>query len=212
MNIDILNHSTLWTGAHVTAAVRAVQQQIRLHVAPAWGRMPVAVTLVPCPRPGNARIVIVDDSDQADALGYHTEDPDGTISGIVAVRPTLDGGLAPSSVLSHEVIETFLDPFVDLWADGPADLSYPIEACDAVQGDSYMIGRVEVSNFLYPGWFDQAGVGQCDHLQLVSPFQIAPGGYSVARSIATGEISELGLRAAYKSSFPRMRSSRRRGQ
>ena len=57
-------------------------------------------------------------------LGYHTEDPGGKLWGVVAAnrssttaaRPTT-GDWSVSSVLSHEVLEMYIDPNCNLWAN-----------------------------------------------------------------------------------------------
>ena len=101
-------------------AVSAVAHQLRYHAAPAWGKSPVPVVFTSNPQdaqPGTYVIGILDDSDQANALGWHTEDAQGRVYGRVFASPVLDNGgnaltrsLSVASVLSHEVLEAFIDP------------------------------------------------------------------------------------------------------
>lgn len=126
-NVVVVNKSTKVTEAQVKAMTRACATQLRYHASPAWGLHTVPVTyaanetLAP---PGSWVLAVLDDSDQADALGWHTEDQGDLVYGRVFASPVLDNGgdvltkpLSVASVLSHEVLETFVDPHVNLWAD-----------------------------------------------------------------------------------------------
>lgn len=196
MFVAVQNHSTRVSDADVALMVRAVAHQVRYDVAPVWGAKAAAVVFVTeeSPIPAGSYVIrVYDDADQADALGYHSEDPDGTVYGKVFVSPVLDnggtvnvGGLSVSAVLSHEVLETFVDPHVQLWASDGGDALYAYEICDAVEDGSYAVHvggkRVAVSNFVLPSYFDaQLSGGQLvDFLgQLNSPFEISKGGYAV---------------------------------
>jgi hypothetical protein len=196
MFVAVQNHSTRVSDADVSLMVRAVAHQVRYDVAPAWGSKTAAVVFVPVGSAvpaGSYVITVYDDADQADALGYHTEDENGTIYGKVFVSPVLDNGgtvsvgeLSVSAVLSHEVLETFADPHVQLWSSDGTDGLYAYEICDAVEDGAYAVHiagkRVSVSNFVLPAWFDsQTPAGErVDFLgQLSRPFEISQGGYAV---------------------------------
>jgi len=78
------------------------------------------------------------------------------------------------------------DPDINLAAEGfaPDDPKkaafYAYENCDPVQGDTYAIDAVTVSNFVYPEFFepDPARGARFDHLRLVTaPFTVRPNGY-----------------------------------
>jgi hypothetical protein len=212
MLIALLNDSTLVPDTTFRTIAGAIDAQLRAHVAPAWGRLPPKVYAASARAwvPGSARLHLVDAIPEApDALGYHTEDADGTIDGRIGAGVVLDGGTltsgsqSVSAVLSHEVIELYLDACVNFWAEAPDGYEYPIEGCDAVQGDAYEVGgaAVSVSNFLLPAWFDPMGKGPYDHLgKLARPFQIAPAGYTVRRKRGTGEKELFGARPAWKQS------------
>ncbi|MFI0966990.1 hypothetical protein ACH4S8_37250 [Streptomyces sp. NPDC021080] len=196
MFVAVQNHSARVSDADAALMVRAVAHQVRYDVAPAWGQKYAAVVFLPLGAAvpaGSYAIGIYDDADQADALGYHSEEGDGTIYGKVFASPVLDNGgtvlqgeLSVSAVLSHEVLETVVDPHVQLWASDGGDGLYAYEACDAVEDGSYEVrvgGRtVAVSNFVLPAYFDaQSPAGtRLDHLaQLRRPFEISKGGYAV---------------------------------
>ena len=87
-----------------------------------------------------------------------------------------------SVTLSHEVIEAYVDPDLNLWAEGPRKTLWAYEACDPVEESSYTVSvdgrRVGVSNFVYPTWFDLefARGDRFDHLrETTGPFHVASG-------------------------------------
>ncbi len=192
--IAVINHSMRLSNADAALAAAACSTQLRLHVAPVWRRQPMPVhyltptTTVPA---GSYMIGIFDDSDQAGALGWHTEGPDGQVYGKVFVAPVLDhggtplqGALTVAAVLSHEVIEAFVDPAINAWCENSDGLLYALEAGDPVESDSYDItvgkNAVSVSNFALPAWFDPQAPGPYDHLgKLSKPFTMTSGGYVV---------------------------------
>lgn len=203
MFVAVQNHATRISDADVALAVRAVAHQVRYDVAPAWGQKSVSVVYLPkdaAVPAGSYAIGVYDTADQANALGYHSENPDGTVYGKVFVAPVLDNGgsaltgaLSVSAVLSHEVLETFVDPHVQLWASDGGNALYAYEACDAVEDGAYEVKvsghAVSVSNFLYPSYFDaQAPAGtKLDYLGvLTKPFEIAKGGYAVKLTLGAG--------------------------
>ncbi len=145
---------------------------------------------------GASPLVIYDDPDQAGVLGWHTFNPaEGRIHGTAFVNPVLDNGgsliegpNSLSSVLSHEALEAVGDPYVNLFAMMDEETLEPIELSDRVQGDSYDIGGISVSNFLGPRAF-RDGPGPYDWLgKLSRPWDIAPGGYCQRYKIRTGQV------------------------
>lgn len=213
MDIFVINASTRMDEQSLAVAVRAVAHQLHYDVAPAWGAKPVALhhvkdaSLVPA---GSYVITVYDDADQADALGYHTEDPDGTVHGKVFVSPVLDNGgtllsgpVSVSAVLSHEVLETYIDPHVQLWAFDGQDAMYAYEICDSVEDLAYPVFvphpatrttvSVSVSDFQLPAYFDaQAPAGSAlDHLRVLrTPFEITKGGYAVKLTLGASSTVE----------------------
>jgi len=166
----------------------------RLDVAALWDGAPAAVVVYTDTSaiPATAHVITITDSikDQpAGVLGYHTEDQGGKLWGIVAAQPELSNGgkvttgdWSVSSVLSHEVLEMFVDPNCNLWSNDGKGTMYTFEVCDPVEAPSYAVNGVSVSNFVTPAWFDPlAGPGaQFDKLSLLTaPFSILKGGYVV---------------------------------
>ena len=197
MLIAILNQSTLVSNADAATMTQAVATQIRLDAAPLWDRSPAAVIFYndPAAIPATAHGIAIVDTIQNQpqgVLGFHTEDQGGKLWGVVAAKPELDNGgqvltgdWSVSSVLSHEVLEMFVDPNCNLWADDNKGSAYSFEVCDPVEAPTYSVQGVSVSNFVTPSWFDPlaASSAQFDKLgQLTAGFSILPGGYMVYES------------------------------
>ena len=197
MLIAILNQSTLVSNADAAAMTEAAAAQVRFDAAPIWDRAPAAVVFytdpsaVPAAAHGIAIVDTIQNQPQG-VLGFHTEDQGGKLWGVVAAKPELDNGAkvttgdwSVSSVLSHEVLEMFIDPNCNLWANDGQGSAYSFEVCDPVEAPSYTVRGVSVSNFVTPSWFDPlaAATAQFDKLgQLHAPFSILKGGYVVYES------------------------------
>lgn len=212
--ILLINQSKLVSAADAQAMALLCDKQLRRDVAPAWGKVPWGVALfagdlshLPA---GSLPIVLLDDSDQAGALGWHTEER-GKLFGRVFARPTLeDGGSVLGTAdnanavivtLSHEVAEAFVDPYCNAWWDGPTireGNQYAAEIADPVEADAYSIelstrsGSTKgyVSNFIWPSWGDHQALpaARFDQMRrLRQPFSMTRGGYMVVRSVVGAE-------------------------
>jgi hypothetical protein len=192
--IAIVNQSSLVSNADAATITQAIASQIKLDGAPIWDRAPGAVVFYTDATaiPPAAHVITITDTiaDQpAGVLGYHTEDQGGKLWGIVAAKPELDNGgkvttgdWSVSSVISHEVLEMFIDANCNLWSNNGKGSMFTFEVCDPVEAPSYVVNGVSVSNFVTPAWFDPlAGpTEQFDHLGLLTaPFSILKGGYVV---------------------------------
>ena len=221
--ISVINKSTVISALDAGRMVAACNTQIAKDVAPAWGRTPIPVTLYAneSQAPLNsAKIYIFNDADQPGALGYHTE-TGGQIWATVFARTIMSYGcpilynpadrnnLTVSSVLSHEAIELFINPFVNQWSDGPPiaeGSEYAFEACDAVEANVYQVlaqaakgpqvaVQASVSNFLYPEYFniDTPSRVKKDHMGLIkSPYSMTDWGYMIVRSAPGNETAIFG--------------------
>ena len=225
MFLAVTNESSRFSNADAKKAVTACAAQLKLHVAPFWDMVPASIVFYADASevPSEAdRLVILDDADQANALGFHDETPDGKPYARVFAAPVLDNGgtalsgsLSVSTVLSHEVCEWFGDRFVNLWADDGGGTEYAVELCDPVEQDSYDIRGIAVSNFVTKRYFDHlapAGT-QFDYLKkLTKPYSMTKGGYLLVRH--AGKIEQKfgddypGWRRATKE-FPAARTAKR---
>lgn len=202
MLIAILNQSTLISNADAAAMTQAVASQVRLDAAPLWDRAPAAVVFytdpaaVPAAAHGIALVDTIQNQPQG-VLGFHTENQGGQLWGVVAAKPELDNGRqvttgdwSVSSVLSHEVLEMFVDPNCNLWANDSKGSAYSFEVCDPVEAPSYTVSGVSMSNFVTPAWFDPLApaTAQFDKLGLLKgAFSILKGGYVVYESAGKEE-------------------------
>jgi hypothetical protein len=200
--ISVFNQSQRLSDADVAAMTAAGGKQLARDVAPFHGLVP-ALEFVPrgaVPTPGGCPCYIIDEPDTDGALGYHDEDASGLAFIKVFVNPTLDNGgsalVGPDSVsvtLSHELCELVGDAPANKWVDGPTGADFAYELCDAVEGDSYEIDGVSVSNFLLQAFFDpHAEKGsRLDFLsKLTRPFSMTRGGYQITRS-EPGKVSQV---------------------
>ena len=176
----------------------ALEFQLYQHVAPFWQLSGVRVlalsNIAALPtHSGASPLIIYDTAEQAGFLGWHTYNAkEGQIHGTTFVDPILAGGgslndgpNAVSVTLSHEAIEAVLDPYVNAMAFKDDNTLEPLEACDRVQGDSYDIGGISVSNFLGPRAF-RDGPGPYDWLRrLQNPWDLTPGGYCMRLDLTT---------------------------
>jgi len=203
--IGVVNLSSNVSNDDVTKMVIAIQEQIKTDVAPAWRRDYWFIIFYSDPKSISPRaypIAIIDNDTTPGALGWHAEQ-NGRPYGKVMTNPVLQNGgvvlydpnnpqnVSVASVLSHEIIEVFVDPYVNVWADGPQidqGSCYAMEACDPVENNSYSNTAsgvsVSLSDFVLPAYFDSQGANEgFDFLNvLTAPFSLAPGGYMVVRS------------------------------
>lgn len=195
--ISVMNQSHL-ADSEVAAAIQALGKQLSQDYAPVWGMAP-AIEFVPKGQKpsGNVHAFIVDKVPEAPgALGYHDVDRDGSITGqkgLGYIKVAVVPGYNWTVTLSHENLELAGNPAANRWADATPTIDYAFEMCDAVEGDTYQIDGVEVSNFVYPAFFNPLATPgeRLDHMQKLSqPFGMTPGGYQIKRT-EPGEVSQV---------------------
>jgi hypothetical protein len=232
--IAVTNLSSRISDADASLMTRACQFQLTKHAAPLLQRKSWKVKFFKkgtTPPVDSFPMVIMDDPDQANALGYHTTDDKGNPWGRVFASPVLDNGgtalrgsMSVSAVLSHEVLEVFGDYNVNLWADKYDGSEVAVELCDPVEADCYdvLVGKsqvpVSVSNFVLDEWFDAFQVeAKFDYMGTVSaPLQMSKGGYTIVRNLSSGQVSAVWgskeaeqMHALRKPGHPAARTSKR---
>lgn len=218
MQIAIANASTLVADGDVSTIAAAVQNGMK-DIAAAWDRLGPTVFFTTDPAsvnlgPEDCLVVILDDADQAGALGYHATGPTGqpyarvfardSIAGLKGVDPASLTGVQPSAdaltfvapVVDHEAKEALIDPEAGGWEDdGTGTNAWAREVCDPVEADTMTddsTGQaVALSNYVCPAFFDPAdAAGPFDGLgNIGAPFTLAPGGYALVE--AEGQLSEV---------------------
>jgi len=198
IQISIINASTVLTDTEIRPVVNALQQQVTNDFRPAWGT-DAELTFIPTgstPPVGTWWLTILDDSDQAGALGYHDLTPDGLPLGKVFAATDLKYGNSWTVTASHELLEMLADPNINLTVfvqnEETTGTLYAYEVCDACESDafSYKIGTVLVSDFVFPSWFETfraEGSTQFDQTNNISePLELISGGYIGTFSVSDG--------------------------
>ena len=189
IQISIINESTVLADKDVTPAVAALQKQVSSDFCPVWGT-DAKLTVVAkgsLPPAGSWWLVLLDDSDQANALGYHDLTTEGLPIGKVFAVSDLKAGTSWTVTASHELLEMLGDPNINLTVfvqnSNTAGTLYAYEVCDACEDDSlrYQIDNILVSDFVYPAWFESfraEGSTQFDRMSKIqSPLQLLAAGY-----------------------------------
>jgi hypothetical protein len=198
IKVAVINASTVLKDADVQAAVPALQKQVHDDFAPAWG---VDADLIFVPAQGKPPadawwLGILDDSDQAGALGYHDLTNQGLPLGKVFAKTDIRYGSKWTVTASHELLEMLGDPDVNLAAaidqpNGGMRL-YAYEVCDACEADqfAYTIDGVVVSDFVFPAWFESFRKPNSTPFdrqeQIKAPFELLTGGYIGIYDVPSG--------------------------
>lgn len=198
--------------------------QLNRDLAPAWGgEYEVRVGSGPTDlAPGEIPFVIVDAIPTPDAVAEHSVEgnaqPFGDL-GLVTCS-TLDD---VSSAVSHELCETAVDPDINAWRDDGQGKEWAQEASDGVEGNSYRINGIAVSDFLLPAFFAPQAPAPYSYTQATgapgaypaAPFATAAGGYQNVRNVGTGETQvdgEVPARRLARARHPSSRFYRRGGR
>jgi hypothetical protein len=198
VQISVINESTVLADTDVTPVVAALQKQVTNDFRPVWG-VDAELTIVAKgnqPPAGSWWLVLLDDSDQANALGYHDLTTEGLPIGKVFAASDLKAGTSWTVTASHELLEMLADPDINLTAfvqnNNTQGTLYAYEVCDACEDDSfgYQIDNVMLSDFVYPAWFESfrtQGSTQFDRMnQIQNPLTLLKGGYIGVFNITEG--------------------------
>ena len=184
--IAIINQSNVVTDTEAQACVAALQVQVDRDFLPEWGlRADLKFFSKNSPIPPDAwQLIILDNSDQADALGYHDVTATGLPIGKIFAKTTIDIGDNWTVTASHELLEMLLDPDItECVTSADGNILYAKEVADACEDDSlgYQINGVLVSDFVTRLWFgskSRSGEKKYDYMGHISaPFQLLSGGY-----------------------------------
>lgn len=202
LHIAVCNLSTVVSHVDAMRMAAACSYQLKNHVKPLWQGPSVALSFVTDAShvmPGAEVVYILDNADQAGALGYHDVDAMGRPYSRVFAKTVLDDGgvtlhgpLSVAVTLSHEICEMYGDPSANAWAKRDATHSVALELCDAVEEDSYECNGCSVSNFATPAYFGLASNDpRFDYLGLcTSKFEVRKGGYDIVRDDTSGAVSQ----------------------
>lgn len=225
VRISVINGSTVLNDSEVKTTVDALQSQVSNDFAPVWG-IDAQLSFVPqgeSPLPGTWWLVILDNSDQAGALGYHDLTLEGLPLGKVFAESDLEAGTSWTVTASHELLEMLVDPDINLTVfvqpSATSGTLYAYEVCDACESDAfgYTIGNVLVSDFVYPAWFESFRTPNSTDFDrgrhITRPFQLLTGGYIGVFDVSYGtgwhQLTPQGDDPAYHAR-PRLGSRRER--
>jgi hypothetical protein len=184
--IACINIASVELGVDFDKLIRALQKFVDHHFAPVWGT-PAKLVKATKPLPGAWVLVLLDSADRTHrkALGYHKRLINDLPVAKVFVIPTIEGGEKVSVVASHELAEMLVDPAGNLWSANRYHTFYAYEVCDAVEEEVFKIDGIEMSDFVYPAYYEpfrKPNSVQFDHLKRVTrPFQVLANGYAKAR-------------------------------
>jgi hypothetical protein len=179
--ITVVNQSQQpWLKATTLADLQAQASE----AAAAWGYGSVTLQISNDDPRSGWRIYIRDTSDGTQgALGYHSTKM-FTPVGFVFTDQCAANQASISSVLSHELLEMIGDPNAKSYLPMVGGGFMARELCDPVQADLYIQGETEVSNWVYPRYFDpkaSAVDGALDKMgKCLRPFEVrSNGGYAI---------------------------------
>lgn len=198
IKISFINESTVISADKVKTALTALQKQVTKDFAPVWG-IDADLTLIAKnqkPPPSSWWLVILDNSDQAGALGYHDLTDKGLPLAKVFAKTSEDNGESWTLTASHELLEMLADPDVNLSVFNQTSKTsgtlFAYEVCDPCEDNryGYKIGDILVSDFVYPTWFQSfrsSGKNIFDHGNYIKkPLELLPGGYIGTFDVAKG--------------------------
>jgi hypothetical protein len=195
--VAVINESTILDDDEVKEATEALKRQVRDHFAKAWG---IDADLEVFGKDDKRKLpedrwwlVILDDSDQGNVLGYHELNSNGLPIAKVFAKTDRESKVEWTVTASHELLEMLVDPNTNSTASVNTpygQFHYAREICDPCEAEKlgYRIDlrpeidrEVLVSDFVYPAWFDptrEIGAGPFDHRGLaLSPLQCLPGSH-----------------------------------
>lgn len=184
--ISFINASTAVEDALALQTMKDLQTQITRDFYPVWGRTAQLdfVGKGKSPAKGTWWLSLLDNSDQAGALGYHDLTSEGLPIGKAFIKTCEQYGASWTVDASHEMLEMLCDPDINLiCADANGSTLYAYEVGDPVQDDAcgYMIEGTLASDFVYPPFFEPSRPANSARfsygVHVHSPLRIAPGGY-----------------------------------
>jgi hypothetical protein len=190
--VCLYQSSTLPLGVDPNSLVRALQAYVDDFLAPVWG-VSAELRWTDAPVPGAMNVAFVDDTDDANTIAYHEDATDKSPDAIVSITAAYESHSGLALPTSHELAEMLVNPGTNLWAgatsfveeqgDG-ADLSLrALEVADPVEEYSFLIDGFQMSDFVYPAYFEPWRDGPVDLLGVISrPLEIAAGGYQIVRN------------------------------
>lgn len=171
--ITVRNVSSQVSRAQIRAAERALTAEVNTDLTHYWSVRPISFG----PH-GHLVVKLYRGRANPSAAAYHY--PGGAAVGTGSARSDFmvvgHGGTSnPWTVaFSHEVLELLVDPMGTRVIAG-----YPAEVCDPVEGSTFRLRGVMLSDFVTPRWFGHGSRGRFDLMGVLhQKFAVAPGGFA----------------------------------
>jgi hypothetical protein len=188
LQIAVINESTatnLLTDGDVQKMIPAFDTQWNKDLDSTWGVGSAQFGFVPKgkkPPGGSWWVVLLDDSDQANALAYHDLTNEGLPISKIFVK-TISADKASISVgATHEICEMAVDPWLNSAYQDRQGIFWAGEVCDPVEDDQYgyEINGILVTDFVTPNWFGHEHATEVIDLQhhAKTAFEVLTGGYA----------------------------------
>ncbi len=186
MKLYVVNESTVVSDAELASWLPAFKVYVN-HVRAYWPRPTTLEVAAKGAIPDDGwTLLLLDDADQAGALGYHDYTPGGKPISKCFCKTDQQAGYSQTVTITHELAEMMVDPWIsELFQVSDTQL-YAKEVGDPVEADEfgYHISAggqqpVLVSDFVTPAWFIPGHPGPVyDHAKhCTAPLQILAGGY-----------------------------------
>ncbi|HWA43787.1 MAG TPA: hypothetical protein VHA10_11290 [Hypericibacter adhaerens] len=192
VQVACIDKTTVDLGVPFPKLIATLQKAYDRHFLPAWG-YPVKLYRPRRPKRTDWQMLFIDDTAQAVAEGDHDLAKHGVPYSKIFVKATLADGELVSVVASHELFEMMIDPIANLWAQAKNGDEYAYEMCDPVEEDTFLVDGIQISNFLYPTWFEPFAHPKgtkFDHLGLLTrPFSMRKTGYVTKK--AKGKVKDV---------------------
>ena len=178
--IALCNQAKTPLGLGLPQLCTALQAFLDSYLSPIWGPR-ARLQLKTQPDPGDWGLLLLDSTDQAGALGYHSLTKDGFPQGLVFVQTVMQYHEQLSVTLCHELAELLVNPGCQLLAEDDQGVGYALEACDPCQANTFLLQGFAMSDFVLPSWFQDWRTRQQTPFDLLGiiqqPLTLAPGGY-----------------------------------
>jgi hypothetical protein len=145
---------------------------------------------------GEIAVTISDETDDAAALAYHTCNSWGAVQCVVERQQCLKYGVPLTAALTHEVVESGINPFLNRFAtmpvgSDPTPRRLPLEVADPVTSGIVWVrgslGAVACTNLTGPRFWGLAQTGALDLLgQATAPLPQIPRGGAI--DLDTGQL------------------------
>lgn len=186
INISVVNESSLNLGCSLEELCAVGNNYINQILEPLWPGTHAILIPSQVILPNTHAIILMDDLDHNEQLGYRVRTPDGLPLSKLMVRSTLTMGKPLTQVFTHVLAEMRIDPDLNHEAFADDGTIYAQEVSDPVEETSFVLDGAVVANIVTPDWFrtyNQPSACKFDYMGVLQrPFTLHnPGGSALVR-------------------------------